>query len=158
MKRERRERAERVSSNLESPPRKKSPSKHNSPIQKRNNGGPTMQDGTNQMCTRLYACYCRPTFIRDIHKRVRISTAARESPLRRTRARAVWVGGGTAAALLVVIVNPSCLMENIKRRRRRKRRRKKKNPFVPRWRMRPLAQTPTDSYTNLVLTVTETKT
>ena len=93
--------------------------------------------------------YCLPTFIRDIHKRVLISTAARESPLRRSRA--VWVGGGTAAALLVVIVNPSCLMENIKQRRRRRKRRKKKNPFVPRWRMRPLAQTPThpstDSYT-----------
>ena len=100
--------------------------------------------------------YCLPTFIRDIHKRVLISTADRESPLRRSRA--VWVGGGTAAALLVVIVNPSCLMENIKqRRRRRKRRKKEKNPFVPRWRMRPLAQTPTDSYTNFVITVTDTK-
>ena len=45
-------------------------------------------------------------------------------------------------------------MENIKlRRRRRKRRKKKENPFVPRWRMRLLAQTPnhassSDSYTS----------
>ena len=29
---------------------------------------------------------------------------------------------------------------------------------MPRWRMHPLAQTPTDSYTSFVLTVTETKT